>query len=606
MKYKDIIRYSKILNGENQKEVKKLEELQLEEIIELIKFNGIDLNDKKYKKLYLIIKEKVNQENVKMFNNYKISNELYNDINRIIKRESFFVNEIKRSDALGGIILMLHLHFIFSEYCLDNNENFANVRELIIEYFNKAIKYFINARKNINLANRIKRLNIDVVLLESLYKRLDAFSAYEKVIEILDMYKYNFVDMKKEGKLIKLNFNEKHTVLSRVIACQDFYDKHNVNNLFLTEEFDDKEDEGSILYKDEKVYREKMKNFFMTDDLSILMGKNFTIDEWIKIFIIFVKVNLTYWQNNRYTLMVKTLNEWIELFKNHGFREEKSRKIIEELTFKSEDKDIREHPIIKYGNLYITIPSFVATIDIHEVLIHIFNANNYQLNFKGSYFESKVRKEFEEIGIKKCSCKIGQKECDMSFIFDDCLFICELKNEFQPLSYLEWYRFYKKMDEHILQLNKIYDFYVQNLGYILKKLDKSNKWKPKKVYKVLLYSNYLGETIVKDNLIISNYRNITNFFEKTELCVDIRRDKKIYVLKGYNLKKYPYFNKEKIELNIEDFMDYIRNPMSIWFQKERYIADKAYIGILDKYLIELNGYTYKEKIDNISLNFELE
>lgn len=115
MKYKDIIRYSKILNGENQKEVKKLEELQLEEIIELIKFNGIDLNDKKYKKLYLIIKEKVNQENVKMFNNYKISNELYNDINRIIKRESFFVNEIKRSDALGGIILMLHLHFIFSE-----------------------------------------------------------------------------------------------------------------------------------------------------------------------------------------------------------------------------------------------------------------------------------------------------------------------------------------------------------------------------------------------------------------------------------------------------------------------------------------------------------
>ncbi len=78
MKYKDIIRYSKILNGENQKEVKKLEELQLEEIIELIKFNGIDLNDKKYKKFYLIIKEKVNQENVKMFNNYKISNELYN------------------------------------------------------------------------------------------------------------------------------------------------------------------------------------------------------------------------------------------------------------------------------------------------------------------------------------------------------------------------------------------------------------------------------------------------------------------------------------------------------------------------------------------------
>lgn len=49
MKYKDIIRYSKILNGENQKEIKKLDELQLEEIIELIKFNGIDLSEKSIK-----------------------------------------------------------------------------------------------------------------------------------------------------------------------------------------------------------------------------------------------------------------------------------------------------------------------------------------------------------------------------------------------------------------------------------------------------------------------------------------------------------------------------------------------------------------------------
>ena len=46
--------------------------------------------------------------------------------------------------------------------------------------------------------------------------------------------------------------------------------------------------------------------------------------------------------------------------------------------------------------------------------------------------------------------------------------------------------------------------------------------------------------------------------------------------------------------------------MSIWFQKERYIEEKAYIGILDQYLVEVNGYTYKEKIDNVSFNFEIE
>lgn len=604
MKYKEIIEYRKRIK-ENKDDLKMeeiLKEMQGKDIIELLKFSEVDLRKKQNRDQYENMIEPKDKQSQEEFKKYEISNEIYHNINEILQTESFFVQEIARKDSLGGIILMIHLHFIFSEYCKQNSENNANIRELIINYFNQAIPYFIHGKGNINLVNRAKRVNLNTQLLNNLYKRLESFSAYEKVMELLEMYRYNFVDFEKEDKLVKLKFNKEYSVLSRVIACQDFFCKHNVNNLTLTDDFDK---ENNHSYKDEDVYRQKMKNFFWTDDLSIRMGNTFSIDEWIKIFIIVVKENLQYWIKNRYSLLIRTQKEWIQIFQENGFEKEKAKKILMELTFSQEDKDIREKPFIQYKKLYITVPSFIATIDIYEVLIHVFHSKRYPLNFKGSFFEQETREAFKRIGIHNSGCKVKQVECDMAFIFDDCLFICELKNELQLIAPLEWYRFYKKMDEHIEQIEKIYQFFAQNLQYLTPKLNKPANWKPKKIYKMILYSGYLGETRIKDNLIISNVRNVTNFFEKTQLFVHVKRENNIYMLKACNYEKYPYFRKKETELTVEDFMNYIKLPLSIWFQKEQFIEDKQYIGILDQYLIEIKGYLFKEKIENLSLNFEV-
>ena len=600
MQYKEIIKINNMLKNENNNEelIKILNKKNIQEIIEIIKFCEIDLRNQN-KKINTYILNKIKDQEIEKENIIN-SNKIYNEIKQIIKYESF---ELGKKDALTATKIMIHLNFIFLEYCKDNTDEYAKTRELIIDYFNKVIINYINSKININFNNRIKKVNLENQFLNELYDRINKFSAYQKVLEILEMYKVNFLDFKIEGKLIKLQYNEKYNNLSRIVAQKDYLDKQNVNNMLITNEFDEKNIEDCIC-QDEFVYREKMKRFFVTNNLNIKMGENFTIEEWIRIFVIISKVNTEYLEKNRYSILIKTKKEWLKIFEEYGFKKDKAQKIIEELKFNSNNTDIRENPIIEYNKLCITIPAIVWTTDIYETLINIFHSRNYQLNFKGVFFEEEVRKEFENAGIKNCTCKVRQNECDMAYIFDDCLFICELKNEFQPLTNMQWYRFYKKQEQHIIQLERIYEFYKNNLEYITTKLNKNKNWKPKKIYKVLMFSNYLGQTYIKDNLIVSNYNNIINFIKKTPLCVNVMEDKNIYVVETYNYQKYPYLSKETTLLNIDDFIAYMRLPMSIWYQKEGYSEEKRYIGIKDKYLIEVKGYSYKQKftIDNIDMH----
>lgn len=596
MKYKEVCKCKeKIRNSQTQEELENvLKNKSIDEMIELLKLCEVDLERKTEQKKWRHLIEKWERREPEKIKKFRISHKIYHQIKQAIEQEGFTIERLKKKDSLHAIMLITHLNFIFLEYCKENTEEYAQIRELIISYFNVIIQNYKEVKSNICLFHRIEQVHMDNELLTDLYSKLEAFSAYQKVLEILQRYQYNFLDFRQEGKRVKLEWNPLYDELSRRIAQRDFLDKHNVNNMSITNEFDEIQ-EKNCLFQDETVYQEKMKNFFMTDDLKRKMGDNFSIEEWIKIFVVLSKINTEYLENNHYKILIKTEKEWIKIFETYGFDEEKSKKILEELTFQKGDRDIREKPMLTYQNLYITIPSFVWTTDIYETLVRLFNHRKYQLNFKGTYFEEMVRERFEKAGVRNCQVKVNQHECDMAFVFDECLFICELKNEFQPLDSQSWYRFYKEEEKHIEQLEDIYNFYKENLQDIKKKLGKEKHWKPKKIYKVLMYANYLGETYVKDNLIISSYVNMINFFERAPICMNILKDKTIYVLESYNSKDYDYLKKEKSKLTLEDFLKYMRLPMSIWYQKEQYQERKEYIGIEDNYLIEIQEYEYKAK-----------
>lgn len=249
---------------------------------------------------------------------FKEKSKLYHEIKQIVQQENFVINQVRKKDSLHAIMLMTHLNFIFLEYCKENTEEYAQIRELIINYFNCVIKNYIQVKSNINLIHRIQQVQMNNELLTDLYHRIEAFSAYQKVLEILEMYQYNLLDFELHEKKIKLIWNQKYDLLSRIIAERDFLDKHNVNNMMITNEFDEEQKKGCFC-QDEMVYREKMKTFFMTDNLKIKMGEYFSIEKWIKIFVILSKVSTQYLEKNHYKILIKTKKDWITNFKISKF-----------------------------------------------------------------------------------------------------------------------------------------------------------------------------------------------------------------------------------------------------------------------------------------------
>ena len=193
MQYKEIIKINNMLkNGNNNEElIKILNKKNIQEIIEIIKFCEIDLRNQN-KKINNYILNKIKDQEIEKENIIN-SNKIYNEIKQIIKYESF---ELGKKDALTATKIMIHLNFIFLEYCKDNTDEYAKTRELIIDYFNKVIINYINSKININFNNRIKKVNLENQLLNELYDRINKFSAYQKVLEILEMYKVNFLDFK--------------------------------------------------------------------------------------------------------------------------------------------------------------------------------------------------------------------------------------------------------------------------------------------------------------------------------------------------------------------------------------------------------------------------
>lgn len=591
MKYKEVIKIkNKIQTLFQEKKIKEIDEIlqnyTLKEKIELLKLSNISISlqtkNLEFKKLMEILK-KNNPDKKEEIQQFQSSNQIYNNVTKEIENEGFSVRGIEKITIKNAILLISHIHFIFSEYCKETTENFASIRETIISYFNHAIHPFLGLQTRRNLQKRSDKISLENKILDFLYSRLEDYSAYEVVIQFLEMYQYGFVDFKQKDKLIQMNFPKNNEMLSRSVAIKDYQTKQDVNNMTLTNEFDELSKLEDCICQDEYVYRQKMKNFFFTENLKIKMGE-FSIEEWIRIFIIITKINQEYRDKNHYSILIKSKKQWIDIFKSYHFSTEKAEKILAEMTLKKEDKDIRENPIVRFGDNYTTIPSIICTTDIYETLISIFHNHNNQVNFKGTFFEEQIRKEFQEAGIKNSNCKVNQKECDMCFEFDNCLFICELKNEFQPLTNQQWYRFYKKEEEHKEQLKKIYEFYSENLQYIREKLKKKKDWEPKRIYQMLLYSNYLGKTEVEENRIVSNWKNVINFFIQAPISFNLLKDKKIFI--------FNHDEERKEKLGIEDFLAYMKMPVSIQWQKERLKECTQYIGITDQYLMEVKGYEY--------------
>lgn len=252
---------------------------------------------------------------------------------------------------------------------------------------------------------------------------------------------------------------------------------------------------------------------------------------------------------------------------------------------KEQIDDYREKPLLRYKGCIYLIPYVISSSDVINIILRESQKENRtKIDKRGITYENVTRDKWRKVvGIVE-NCKGFDKttnthnECDMAFVFDDCLFICELKNEAQAYSYKDWKKFEIRKGENIDQLMRITEYFKNN-NKLKRALNKKPSWEPRKVISLLLYSGACGKPQKLGDGYVANEQDVFCFFKKVPIGqIEIIPQSKMYNYISSYLPGYDYLENQEHKLTIGDFDAYMKLPMctkQLISELERDLADSA-------------------------------
>ncbi|MDD2495640.1 MAG: hypothetical protein PHG06_06840 [Parabacteroides sp.] len=360
--------------------------------------------------------------------------------------------------------------------------------------------------------------------------------------------------------------------------------------------------------KAEKVSYDEYLEYFSAKNLDYKIN-GIEIVKWLRAYAVVRYFNEDFLNNNELAnvgkpnkwLYISTIDDWVKAFKNFGIDDLSSRKICDKFIFKKNSVDCFDSPFIEIDGKIITIPSHASRIQSVMALMSLATKEGLNIAFKGYCFEDRVLNDLRENQIIATSVKrkYNNKEyqCDVVFVLGKDLFLCECKHTAQPITQRKRYEFYNiVIPEHIKQTNRICDFYSLNIDCVLDELNQkaehkySLEWKPKRIYRMLIYSCKLARKLDIDGVIVTDYTVFTTFLYK-RLPTFFMNGKPIMQLNPPNMKGAlngkPTTNK---------LLNFIDNPWQRGFQKE-------IIKITDQVVPINNIFLHKKKADRTIDNF---
>ncbi len=330
---------------------------------------------------------------------------------------------------------------------------------------------------------------------------------------------------------------------------------------------------------EESSYSECLE-YFSSSDLNYKVN-GVKIPKWLRAYAVIRHVNREFIRNNTFPnssrpdswLFISTLEDWINKFTKYGIDYESAKIICKKLIFNKNSIDWFDTPFIKIGEKIITVPSYTSHIQDSLALISLAAKENFNLEFKGYCFEDRIISDLNTSGIPAVSIKRkdGNKEyqCDVAFILGRDLFLCECKHTSQSATQRKRYDFYnRKIPEDIEQINRIAEYYSSNIKAILEELNGQRQceytidWKPRHIYKMILYSCKVSGGIIDNSLIITDYTIFTTLLYKR--LPTISQGGK--VIRQFMPPKANGAYDGKLTTN--KLLNYLKNPWQIAFQKE--------------------------------------
>lgn len=210
-----------------------------------------------------------------------------------------------------------------------------------------------------------------------------------------------------------------------------------------------------------------------------------------------------------------------DLLVSKGIAREKIGELIRLITFSLKSESIFENPLIQIGeNSYTLIPQITLTVNTTSSIMRLMSKQSI-LGEKGYGYEKKLKNLVERntnlrflTNIKDVDAH-DKYELDGAFHMGKTLYLCEIKNFSHIINSYEYYKLRFKIDDALKQMERISDFYSreENIANLCEYL-KINTDDVEQIKKIIIISPFLGETISRNEIHVTEGILTRNFFKR--------------------------------------------------------------------------------------------
>lgn len=548
--------------------------------------------------------------------------------NFIEERDSFFDKHEKVSDKYKVIsyLMSLELHL----YSLINKEtgfhditffpeNINDDEYLMSNFFDSAIESsgmilksfmynnnnFVGSKRNIS-PNTLKYSSYHVLYSE-IWNRLNDVLEYWKYsdvnVELGENGKALFNVMDKDFQYNNLISNERFINLRegwQMSRLGDMYDQI-FSHRDIPEEHK-KKIHSSLNYSFAVLY-------FGSPSLDVEI-KGIQLIKWLKAYELIIDECKKFLSKRKkikaYNLskvcIIKSTSQWRSLLTRNGFTEEESKIILEVLTFDRKSQDLVDCPLVKVDDDLAVIPSLTSNVDAARALASNFLNKGFNLNFRGTEFETRMKGILDEIGVKnnRLYKKIDgtEYECDIAFIIDQELFFVECKAHVQPYTTRQHANHLFKLYEETSQINRIADFYEENLDLVREQIGVEADFKPLKVHRILLTTSMIGSPLFINGVYITDESSLTKVLYREPPAL-------LYMENGvYKKEESGKFEIYKGNLTAKKLIDFLKHPPQVQIAKELFDEKYISLGLFDILDIVKVNNTFHAGQPNLKLSNE--
>lgn len=209
------------------------------------------------------------------------------------------------------------------------------------------------------------------------------------------------------------------------------------------------------------------------------MFSDIPVTDWIKAYTALHKYckqwyNINYLKDFTYKkykknkkLFFNTKKYWLDVLVASGVSENNVDALFSKLIYTKNASDLLDYPFIQVKDKYLIAHNLMNDADLGLVLESRLKQSDVNMPERGKNFELLIINELKSKNIKavRLHRKIENKEyeCDVAFVIDEVLFLCECK-DYGIKELVNWnYNFY---DKDIKQANRIFEFFENDLDYV--------------------------------------------------------------------------------------------------------------------------------------------